>query len=72
MSAAATRSCSAFMAVNEMSSAASVVIWIWPMSSSGKKPLGMLTKSQAVTTKVSPAMTSISGRCPSVQSSVRM
>ncbi|MNG42244.1 hypothetical protein D3C84_1320100 [compost metagenome] len=55
-----------------MSSAASVVIWIWPMSSSGKKPLGMLTKSQAVTTKVSPAMTSISARCPSVQSSVRM
>ena len=55
-----------------MSSAASVVIWIWPMSSSGKKPLGMAMNSQAVSTKVVAASNSMAGRCRRVQSSVRM
>ena len=45
-------SCSANMAVNEMSSAASVVTEIWPMSSSGKKPLGTQMYMAIVTTNV--------------------
>ena len=56
-----------------MSSAASVVIWIWPMSSSGKKPLGMVMNSHAVSTKVRQRDAAASrGGARSVQSSVRM
>ena len=46
----ATRLCSASMAGKEMSSTASVVTEIWPMSSSGKKPLGMVMNSTTVST----------------------
>ena len=45
-----------------MSSAASVVMRIWPMSSSGKKPFGMVTNSHAVATKVSSATSSTTPR----------
>ncbi len=38
---AAARSCSRTISGNEVSSAASVLTVIWPMSSSGKKPFGM-------------------------------
>ena len=69
---AAARSCSATMAGNEMSSEASVLMLIWPMSSSGKKPFGMATNSHAVAAKVSSATTSTTGRCASAQSSVRV
>jgi hypothetical protein len=39
---AATRSCSSVIAAKEVSSGASVLAEIWPMSSSGKNPLGMV------------------------------
>ena len=68
---AATRLCRATMAGKEVSSAASVEIWIWPMSSSGKKPFGMVTKSQAVAMKVSKATPSTIGRCRRATSSER-
>ncbi|AMM24063.1 hypothetical protein AX767_06680 [Variovorax sp. PAMC 28711] len=48
--------------MKEMSSAASVVIWIWPMSSSGKKPFGMVTNSHALSTKARAAAPCGSGR----------
>ena len=55
----AARSCRATMAGKEVSSAASVVTWIWPMSSSGKKPLGMTCSNQPVATKVAIATPTI-------------
>lgn len=45
-----------------MSSAASVVMKICPMSSSGKKPFGMTMNSHAVSAKVDAATTSMSLR----------
>ena len=48
------------IAEKEMSSEASVLMRSWPMSSSGKKPFGMTTKSQAVAAKVASATTSTS------------
>ena len=55
---AATWLCRPTMAVKDTSSAASVVTWIWPMSSSGKKPLGMAMNSQIVPTSVASATSS--------------
>ena len=65
----ATRSCSTVIAAKEMSSDASVLAWIWPMSSSGKKPLGIAIHSQALATKLAIATAPITQRCRSAQSS---
>ena len=69
---AAARSCSCTISGKLVSSAASVLAWIWPMSSSGKKPLGMATNSHAVAAKVSSAITSTKPRWRSAMSSVRV
>ena len=61
-STASASCCSACMAGNEMSWRASVWIESWPMSSCGKKPLGMSRNSQTVTPTVAMNSTSISGR----------
>ncbi len=49
--ASATCCCSSTMASNEMSCRASVETESWPMSSCGKKPLGVANTSQAVPSK---------------------
>ncbi len=67
---AATRSWRSIIAVNEMSSAASVVTWICPVSSSGKKPFGITTNSTALATKLASATSHTVLRCASAQSSV--
>ena len=69
---AATRSCRRTIAGNEVSSAASVLTLIWPMSSSGKKPLGITTNSQAVSTKVNKATVSTTHRWRRARSSERV
>jgi len=69
---AATRSCRSTMAVNEVSSADSVLAWIWPMSSSGKKPLGMLLQNHTVATKLATATPSTQARWRRARSSVRV
>src|SRR5664279_818418 len=48
LSTSATRFCKATMAGNDVSSAASVEMLIWPMSSSGKDRLGMVKQSHAL------------------------
>ena len=57
---------------NEVSSAASVVTVICPMSSSGKKPFGIAMKSQTVTPRVVNARSNISFRNRSAESSERL
>ncbi|MCY1301729.1 hypothetical protein D9M70_513590 [compost metagenome] len=59
------------IASKEMSCGPSALTRIWPMSSSGKKPLGIVTNSTAVSTKVRPAATSTVRRCARHQSSPR-
>ena len=68
---AAARACSSTIAGNEMSSDASVLMRSWPMSSSGKKPLGMAMNSHAVAAKVASATHSTAKRWRSATSSVR-
>jgi hypothetical protein len=53
MTMAAASRCFSFIASNEISCEASVNAKIWPVSSVGMKPFGMITKSHAVSTKVS-------------------
>ena len=69
---AAARSCSATIAGNETSSAASVLMRSWPMSSSGKKPFGIATNSHAVAPKVAKATISTAKRWRSARSSDRV
>jgi hypothetical protein len=69
---AAACSCSRTISVKEVSSAASVLTVIWPMSSSGKKPLGMAMNRTTVATKVSSATTSTVRRCASAMSRLRV
>jgi hypothetical protein len=68
----ATRLCSRTIAGNEMSSDASVVTVIWPMSSCGKKPFGMSTNSHAVATTVSSATKPTAQRWRSAASRLRV
>ncbi len=64
-----TRCMSSLIAGNEMSSTASTFTEIWPMSSVGKKPLGMNHASASVATSVPTATASTIGRWPRHQSS---
>ena len=57
---------------SETSSAASVLMLIWPMSSSGKKPFGMVVYNQTVATKLSTATPSTHTRWRRATSSVRV
>jgi len=68
----AARSCSLTMASKDTSSAASVVTWIWPMSSSGKKPLGITMTIHTVAANVAAATSNTHLEWPKAASSVRV
>jgi hypothetical protein len=68
---AATCACRPIIASKEMSCDASVLTRIWPMSSSGKKPLGMVAAIHRVSSRLPTATAPISQRWRSAQSSVR-
>ncbi len=66
-----TRCMSSLIGGNEISSTASTFTEIWPMSSVGKKPLGMNHASAPVAIRVATATARTTGRCASAQSSPR-
>ena len=66
-----TLPCSSASAIDDVSSDASTITRIWPMSSSGKKPFGMVEYSTPVSTKVPSASISTTKRWRSARSSVR-
>ena len=59
------------IAASEVSSAATEMPWITPVSWTGKKPLGISTASATVAATVSSATPSVSGRWRSTTSSAR-
>ena len=69
---AAARSCKRTISAKDVSSAASVVAVIWPMSSCGKNPFGTTLNSTAVATKVTSATANTTLRCSSAKSSDRV